>query len=117
MSWRISRVRPSFRFALHYLAFHCLCRCVDAHLHLAFSIFFFFFQNSTELGEGARRRLQMFAVNFENRLNGRNNEVAAAAPRAGILQADAGAVAERRGLLDDDGEEEIEFEMREKKSK
>ena len=58
----------------------------------------------------------MFAVNFENRLNGRNSEVAAA-PRAGILQADAGAVAERRGLLDDDGEEEIEFEMREKKSK
>lgn len=36
----------------------------------------------------------------------------------GILQPDAGAVAERRGLLDDSGEEEeIEFEMREKKSK
>ena len=113
MSWRISRVRQfGFRSGVHR------CRFVDARLHLAFSIIYFFvFQFHTELGEGARRRLQMFAVNFENRLNGRNNEVAAAAPRAGILQADAGAVAERRGLLDDDGEEEIEFEMREKKSK
>ena len=72
-----------------------------------------------ELGEGARRRLQMFAVNFENRLNGKNAPpVGPGALRPGVLQEDAGAVAERRGLLDDDeGEEEIEFEMREKKSK
>lgn len=60
--------------------------------------------------------MQMFAVNFENRLNGKNNP-AGATPTAGVLQEDSGAVAERRGLLDDDdGEEEIEFEMREKKS-
>ena len=59
----------------------------------------------------------MFAVNFEKKLNGRNNSSAAAGvPRAGILQEDTGAMAERRGLLDDDGEEEIEFEMREKTS-
>jgi len=61
----------------------------------------------------------MFAVNFENRLNGRNTAPMGAgggAARAGILQEDSAAVAERRGLLDDDGEEEIEFEMREKKS-
>ncbi len=73
------------------------------HLYILFS----------ELGEGARRRLQMFAINFENRLNGRP---APTPGTPGVLQEDSGAVAERRGLLDDDGEEEIEFEMREKKS-
>jgi hypothetical protein len=58
----------------------------------------------------------MFAVNFENRLNGKAAP-GSIPPRAGVLQEDVGAVAERRGLLDDDdGEEEIEFEMREKKS-
>jgi hypothetical protein len=56
-------------------------------------------------------------MNFENRLNGKNTP-AGAASRPGVLQEDAGAVAERRGLLDgDDAEEEIEFEMSEKKSK
>lgn len=69
-----------------------------------------------ELGEGARRRLQMFAINFENRLNGKNPPNAANPQRTG-LQENVGAAAERRGLLDDDEEEEIEFEMREKKSK
>ena len=58
----------------------------------------------------------MFAVNFENRMNGRPNQSPGTAIRPGVLQEDSGAVAERRGLLDDDGEEEIEFEMREKKS-
>lgn len=66
----------------------------------------------SEMGESARRRLQMFAVNFENRLGGKGP----ASPAAATLQEDSGAVAERRGLLDDDFEEEIEFEMREKKS-
>lgn len=73
-------------------------------------------ENLSKLGEGARRRLQMFAVNFENRVNGRPNQSPGTAIRPGVLHEDSGAVAERRGLLDDDGEEEIEFEMREKKS-
>ena len=68
----------------------------------------------SEMGESARRRLQMFAVNFENRLGGGRNSNNSAP--AATLQEDSGAVAERRGLLDDDFEEEIEFEMREKKS-
>lgn len=57
----------------------------------------------------------MFAINFENRINGRNTAPVVGGGGA-ILQENPGAVAERRGLLDDDGEEEIEFEMREKKS-
>ena len=73
---------------------------------------------SAELGEGARKRLQMFAVNFETRLNnaGLGSGVAGGGVGAGGLRENSGAVAERRGLLDDDGEEEIEFEMHEKKS-
>ena len=58
----------------------------------------------------------MFAINSENRVNGRPNQTPGTAIRPGVLHEDSGAVAERRGLLDDDGEEEIEFEMREKKS-
>ena len=60
----------------------------------------------------------MFATNFENRLNGKptvgmNNPMSAAGHSS--LQADSGAMAERRGLLDDDGDDEedmIEFETR-----
>ena len=73
----------------------------------------------TELGDGARRRLQMFAANFEQRLNGSVNHRPAAASTAAVagggsvLQEDVGAMAERRGLLDnDDDEDMIEFETR-----
>lgn len=61
----------------------------------------------------------MFAVNFENRLNsaGLGGPGGSQETNSGGLVENSGAVAERRGLLDDDGEEEIEFEMHEKKSK
>jgi hypothetical protein len=66
------------------------------------------------MGEGARRRLQLFASNFEQKLNSLNNPNAAQGQR-GSLQEDTGASAERRGLLDDDeGEDTIEFEMKKK---
>ena len=61
----------------------------------------------------------MFAVNFENRLNnaGLGSGVGGnGGGGIGGLRENSGAVAERRGLLDDDGEEEIEFEMHEKKA-
>lgn len=65
------------------------------------------------MGEGARRRLQLFAANFEQRINSLNTPNAQR--QRSSLQEDTGAVAERRGLLDDDGgEDTIEFEMRKK---
>eukprot|EP00934_Nitzschia_sp_Nitz4_P009480 Nitzschia sp. Nitz4//scaffold78_size91513//40920//41792//NITZ4_004926-RA/size91513-snap-gene-0.139-mRNA-1//-1//CDS//3329558121//9470//frame0 len=72
-------------------------------------------ENLSKLGEGARRRLQTFAINFENRLNGK--PTVPNPPMNSGMPENTGAAAERRGLLDeDDDEEEIEFEMREKKS-
>jgi hypothetical protein len=71
------------------------------------------------MGEGARRRLQLFAANFEQRMNNLGNPNATTAgggiPQRGSLQEASGAAAERRGLLDDDdGEDMIEFETRKK---
>lgn len=63
------------------------------------------------MSDGARRRLQLFANNFENKMKGNPN---AATPGRGLQQA-TGAAAERRGLLDDDddyGDDMIEFETR-----
>jgi hypothetical protein len=69
----------------------------------------------TGLGDGARRRLQMFAANFENKLSGMKDAGSGGGQaQRGSLQEDRGAAAERRGLLDDNEEEEIEFEMRKK---
>ena len=66
-----------------------------------------------EMGEGARRRLQLFATNFEQKLNNLNNPNAQR--QRGSLQEASGAAAERRGLLDDaDVEDTIEFETRRK---
>ncbi len=64
------------------------------------------------MGDGARRRLQVFANNFENKMKGINNPNNAAAGSG--LQEARGAAAERRGLLDDDdyGDDMIEFETR-----
>lgn len=75
-------------------------------------------ENLSKLGESTRKRLQMFAVNFENRLNnaGLGSGVSQRTGNVGLKE-NQGAVAERRGLLDDDFEEEIEFEMHEKKAK
>ena len=65
------------------------------------------------MGEGARRRLQLFATNFEQKLNNLNNPNAQR--KRGSLQEASGAAAERRGLLDDaDVEDTIEFETRRK---
>ena len=73
------------------------------------------------MGEGARRRLQLFAANFEQKMNtlGTANSPAGGGaggiPQRGSLQEASGAAAERRGLLDDDdGEDMIEFETRKK---
>jgi hypothetical protein len=67
----------------------------------------------TELGDGARKKLAMFATAFEAKLAGINK------PEAGgrsSLQENGHIGAETRGLLDDDdGEEEIEFEVRKNK--
>jgi hypothetical protein len=72
-----------------------------------------------ELGVGARKRLQMFAANFEQKLSTLNNNGMEAAAGRSTMQENSGVEAERRGLLDedddDDGEEEIEFEMRKNK--
>ena len=78
----------------------------------------------TGMGEGARRRLQNLAANFEQKIsNINNNNTTAAAggtPKRGgsVVQEAGGAAAERRGLLDDnddDGEDMIEFETRKKR--
>ena len=68
------------------------------------------------LGVEARRRLQMFATNFEQKLSTLNNNSMEAAAGRATMRENSGVEAERRGLLDeDDGEEEIEFEMRKNK--
>jgi hypothetical protein len=70
------------------------------------------------MGEGARRRLQLFAANFEQKMSNLGNQTTnavAGVPQRGSLQEASGAAAERRGLLDDDdGEDMIEFETRKK---
>eukprot|EP00980_Cylindrotheca_fusiformis_P008225 scaffold1736_cov127-Cylindrotheca_fusiformis.AAC.39 len=66
----------------------------------------------SELGDGARRRLQIMAHNFETKLNARKNG-ANSASRAGLTE-NTSSAAERRGLLDDDDMEQIEFEMQKK---
>lgn len=65
----------------------------------------------------ARRRLQMFAANFEQKLSTLNSNSTEAAAGRATMRENSGVEAERRGLLDeDDGEEEIiEFEMRKNK--
>ena len=72
------------------------------------------------MGDGARRRLQLFATNFENKMKGisNSNQVAfAGSGGSSGLQEARGAAAERRGLLDDDdyGDDMIEFETRKSK--
>jgi len=75
-------------------------------------------QKISDMGEGARKRLQLFAANFEQRMNNIGNPNATAGvagPQRGSLHEATGAAAERRGLLDDDdGEDMIEFETRKK---
>ena len=65
------------------------------------------------MGMGARQKLSLFAKNFENKMQNLSNPNA---PQRSTLEENTGAVAERRGLLDDDdGDEgEIEFEMKKK---
>lgn len=68
-------------------------------------------QKISSMSDGARRRLQLFANNFENKMKGTPST---ATPGSGLQQA-TGAAAERRGLLDDDddyGDDMIEFETR-----
>jgi hypothetical protein len=72
-------------------------------------------QKISSMGDGARRRLQLFAANFEAKMKGTNNPNGGGA--ASGLQEARGAAAERRGLLDDDGYDDdmIEFETRKSK--
>jgi len=69
-------------------------------------------QKLSSLGDGARRKLHLFANNFENKMKGINPPNNGAGGNG--LQEARGAVAERRGLLDDDdyGDDMIEFETR-----
>lgn len=70
------------------------------------------------MGDGARRKLQLFANNFENKMKGISNRNDGTATSGGGLQEARGAAAERRGLLDDDddyGDDMIEFETRKSK--
>jgi len=77
-------------------------------------------QKMSSMGDGARRRLQLFATNFENKMKGMNNSnhvISAGGGGVGGLQEARGAAAERRGLLNDDdyGDDMIEFETRKSK--
>lgn len=73
-------------------------------------------QKISSMGDGARRRLQLFANNFENKMKGVNNPNNGTASGSGLQEA-RGAAAERRGLLDEDdyGDDMIEFETRKSK--
>ena len=68
------------------------------------------------LGDGARRRLQLMAHNFESKLNARKAG-GGSSTTSGLVE-NTSSAAERRGLLDDDdyddGMEQIEFEMQRK---
>lgn len=75
-------------------------------------------QKISSMGDGARRRLQLFANNFENKMKRANNPNNISSAGAAGLQEARGAAAERRGLLDDDdyyGDDMIEFETRKSK--
>ena len=67
------------------------------------------------MGDTARKRLQMFAAQFEQRINQHRN---LPSNQNSFLRGGLGGVsdtaAERRGLLDDE-EDTIEFEMRKNK--
>ena len=69
------------------------------------------------MGDGARRRLQLFANGFEARMKNMNNPNNFTSAGGTRLNDASGAAAERRGLLDDDygsNEDMIEFETRKK---
>lgn len=71
-------------------------------------------QKISTMGDGARRRLQLFATRFENKMKGNQG----GGGGGDGLQEARGAAAERRGLLDDDedyGDDMIEFETRKSK--
>ena len=63
------------------------------------------------MGQGARHKLALFAKNFEQKMQSLSNPNA---PQKSHLEENAGAAAERRGLLDenDDEDDVIEFEMK-----
>jgi len=73
-------------------------------------------QKISSMGDGARRRLQLFANGFETKMKNINNPNNVTTTGRTGLQEASGAAAERRGLLDDDygNEDMIEFETRKK---
>jgi len=73
-------------------------------------------QKISSMGDGARRRLQLFANGFESKMKNMNNPNNVTTTGRTGLQEASGAAAERRGLLDDDygNEDMIEFETRKK---
>jgi hypothetical protein len=64
------------------------------------------------MGLGARQKLSLFAKNFEQKMQNLGHPDGG--QQEGHLEENAGAAAERRGLLDDndDDEDVIEFEMK-----
>eukprot|EP00536_Pseudo-nitzschia_multiseries_P009482 jgi/Psemu1/319650/estExt_fgenesh1_pm.C_2640015 len=75
-------------------------------------------QKLSSMSDGARRRLQLFASNFEDKMKNINNPNKNGVSATAGLQEAGGAAAERRGLLDCDddyGEDMIEFETRKSK--
>lgn len=75
-------------------------------------------QRISNIGDGARRRLQLFAINLEAKMKGTPNpSINNGASGVGIPEV-RGAAVERRGLLDDDWQNDddmIEFETRKSK--
>jgi hypothetical protein len=101
--------------------FFCISLIMSQFLVVVHHVGLFSLFRRLDMGEGARRRLQQLALNFEQKVNnigggqnaGRGGGIAG--PQRGALHEASGAAAERRGLLDDDeGEDMIEFETRKK---
>lgn len=76
-------------------------------LQILLTLIFFF---DTEMGDSTRRRLQLLARNWELKLNANQPPTGRGIPE------NTSSAAERRGLLDDDDMEQIEFEMHNKKN-
>lgn len=93
---------------------------LKTHRDLFFDVVIICSASQIEMGDTARKRLSLFATQFENQLNQTRQNFQKNRPGGGVHDAAAGmgggagmSAAERRGLLDDGDEEDmIEFEVR-----